>query len=130
MSPLQEKNQVVLSGRNEGGESFTDFSSARDTRDQAAFLADNGSDVDMRRFNQMPPGMEISSQIDREIKPMPFVIASQSDVSRDTSTGAFLNGFTPRTLKDKDCMTPGVDVDLFCDDAGGFIDRHDYIKRV
>lgn len=79
--------------------------------------------VDGRKFNVMPPGEQINQN-----PSMPFSIGGATDVSRDANSGAYASGFTPQSFSDSDQET-GTNTDLFNDDAGGFMPRHNYLDR-
>jgi hypothetical protein len=86
-------------------------------------------DFDTRRFNAMPPGMDIDNQRRAKIKPMPLVMSGESDVSKDTNDTSFSKGFTRRDMAGTDDQYTGEHMDLFYGDAGGFVERNNYLDR-
>lgn len=133
---LQEKFQITAPGKDEAGEGWASFESARDS--QAAvgtFVPKTSADTDMRRFNEMPPGMGID-QCRAEINNMPLSMAGESDVSKDTSPTAFANGFTRRSMKGTDDQYTGEHMDLFYGEVfsdegeASFLERNNYLDRI
>lgn len=130
MHPLQEKFQVIIPVREEDGEPWTSFESARDTTCDSEWACDCADDVDPRKFNAMPPGMDIGAQWVTEQRNQPFVMSGQSDVSKDTNPQAFAQGFTKRKMRGTDDSYTGEHVDHFYGDAGGFAERNNYLDRI
>jgi len=77
----------------------------------------------------MPPGMDIGNQCWSEQNTMPLSVAGESDVSKDANPGAFDKGFTKRDMKGTDDQYTGEHVDQFYGDAGGFVERNNYMDR-
>ena len=121
-SNLQEKLQITVPAKDEAGEGWVSADSARDSQsDVPSFLA---------RFNKMPPGMEIDNQCSAEINNMPLVMSGQNDVSKDVNDTAFKEGFKVREMNGTDDQYTGEHVDLFYGDAGGFVERNNYLDRM
>lgn len=130
MNHLQEKMQITVPAKDEAGEGWASFQSARDSQSEVPqFCPNTSADPDGNKFNKMPPGMDISNQNSAEINNMAFVMAGESDVSKDTNPGAFDNGFTKRQMKGTDDQYTGEHVDHFYGDAGGFVERNNYLDR-
>jgi hypothetical protein len=130
-SSLQEKFQISPP-RNDKGEDPGPWASFEKARQSQAEVGDwcpeNAGSVDMRRFNEMPPGMNID-QCRAEINGMPLSTAGESDVSKDTNPTAFREGFTKRDMKGTDDQYTGEHMDHFYGDAGGFVERNNYLDR-
>ena len=124
---LQEKFQITVPGKSEDGESWASFESTRQV--SGGFKPKGAGDIDGSRFNKMPPGMELNNQCEAEINRMPFSMAGESDVSKDSNPTAFDNGFTKRGMKGTDDQYTGEHVDHFYGDAGGFVERNNYLDR-
>ena len=129
MNSLQEKFQITVPDRSENGEAWTTFESARQSQECVGDYAPKHSgDVDGRKFNEMPPGMDID-QLTSEINNMPLSMAGESDVSRVGSAANFEQGFSKRAMKGTDDQYTGEHVDHFYGDAGGFVERNNYLDR-
>jgi hypothetical protein len=129
MHPLQEKFQITVPAKEEAGEGWVPFESARQSQEKVGDWNNCSADeVDFRRFNEMPPGMDIT-QKRSEVNNMPFSMAGETDVSKDTNEGAFYRGFTKRQMKGTDDQYTGEHVDHFYGDAGGFVERNNYLDR-
>lgn len=130
MHPLQEKFQITVPAKEEDGEPWASFESQRtDQSCVSSFRAKNAGDMDTTRFNLMPPGMDIGNQEVAEINPMPLSVAGESDVSADTNPASFAQGFKKREMKGTDDQYTGEHVDQFYGDAGGFVERNNYLDR-
>jgi len=130
MHPLQEKFQITVPAKEEAAEPWVSFESAR--RSQAvvpSFCPANSADADGSKFNFLPPGMEIADQFAAEFNQMPLVMAGQTDVSADTNPASFAEGFKKRDMKGSDDQYTGEHVDHFYGDAGGFVERNNYLDR-
>ena len=127
--PLQEKFQVILPGKIENGEPWADAAAQRDHRGLEPWVNANSGDMDGRKFNYMPPGMELENQCFSQQKPMTLVVSGQTDVSKDTNPEAFARGFTRRPMNGTDDQYTGEHVDHFYGDAGGFAERNNYLDR-
>jgi hypothetical protein len=129
MNHLQEKFQITVPAKEEAGEGWASFESSRQPQSKVGdWCCEHAGDVDFRRFNEMPPGMDIS-QKRAEINNMPFSMSGETDVSKDTNPGAFNRGFTKRDMKGTDDQYTGEHVDQFYGDAGGFVERNNYLDR-
>lgn len=127
--PLQEKFQITIPNKTEEGEPWASFESARQSQANVGdWCPANAGDTDGRKFNEMPPGMEID-QCHAEINGMPMSLAGETDVSKDTNTGAMFRGFTKRDMKGTDDQYTGEHADHFYGDAGGFVERNNYLDR-
>lgn len=129
MRNLQEKFQISVPTRQEAGEGWATAESARDINGEPGWRGSRADECDYRRFNCMPPGMEIDNQYHSEINAMPMSLAGETDVSADTNPGALDRGFTKRQMKGTDDQYTGEHMDLFYGDAGGFIERNNYLDR-
>jgi hypothetical protein len=127
--PLQEKFQVTLPGKVEGDAPWADFKSTRDLRGLQPWVSGSADDVDQRKFNHMPPGMELGNQFYSEQNQQRLSVAGESDVSKDTNPESFREGFTKRKMKGTDDQYTGEHVDHFYGDAGGFVERNNYLDR-
>lgn len=130
MHPLQEKFQVIVPTREEDGEQWASFQSARDLRGHPDWVSSDAGAVDDRKFNYMPPGMDISHQGFSEQRSQPLSMAGFTDVSKDTNNVSIANGFTKRKMRGSDDMYTGEHVDHFYGDAGGFAERNNYLDRI
>jgi hypothetical protein len=129
MHPLQEKFQILTPGKIEEGESWTSFESTRDLRGMKDWCAENAASVDNRKFNFMPPGMELHNQQFSQQEQMGLQAAGATDVSKDTNSTSISEGFTRRKMSGTDDQYTGEHVDLFYGDAGGFAERNNYLDR-
>ena len=129
MQHLQEKFQITVPAKDEAEEPWASFESARQPQTKVGeWCSENAGDADFRRFNEMPPGMDIT-QKRSEVNNMPFSMGGQTDVSKDTNMTAFDKGFTKRDMKGTDDQYTGEHVDHFYGDAGGFVERNNYLDR-
>lgn len=85
-------------------------------------------DVDFRRFNEMPPGMDIN-QARADIEKMPLVMMDETSVSKSTNPESLREGFKRLDMKGTDDQYTGEHMDLFYGDAGGFVERNNYCDR-
>ena len=131
MNSLQEKFQITVPAKEETktDEMWVSMTSQRDLRGLVQFTSVSAEDMDHRKFNYMPPGMEIDNQCGSEIESMQLVISGESDVSRDTNPSAFRDGFTKREMKGTDDQYTGEHMDHFYGDSGGFVERNNYLDR-
>lgn len=130
MHPLQEKFQVIIPVKEEDGEQWASFQSARDVNNEPDWSCDCADDADPRKFNFMPPGMDIGNQHNTEQRQQPFSMSGMSDVSKDTNPQSFALGFTKRKMRGTDDAYTGEHVDHFYGDAGGFVERNNYLDRI
>jgi hypothetical protein len=129
MHPLQEKFQITVPAKEEAEEPWVSFESSRDLHNVPEWCSVAINDVDGSKFNQLPPGMDISNQMRKQITGMPMTMAGETDVSKDVNPGAFAKGFTKREMKGTDDQYTGEHVDHFYGDAGGFVERNNYLDR-
>lgn len=126
----QEKFQITVPGKIEGDEPWASAASARRSQaDVPSFCPATSDQTDGSKFNYMPPGMEIDSQCIAQINNMPHSMAGESDVSKDTNSESFAKGFSKRPMKGTDDLYTGEHVDHFYGDAGGFVERNNYLDR-
>lgn len=134
---LQEKFQITIPGKDDEVDAWVDQGSVRSTG-EAGFIHSNNvyPDADVtNKTNFMPPGMDISNQRRKRIEQMPFSMSGMTDVSRDTSDGAFGKGFTRRNMGASDDQYTGEHVDHFYGEAVdsdgnvGFVERNNYLDR-
>ncbi len=123
MHPLQEKFQIITPTKEEGCEPWATFESARDLDGQRA----TGN---MQVINDLPPGMDIGNQDSTEQNSMPFSLAGCTDVSKESASAMALEcGYAKINMKGSDDMYTGEHVDHFYGDAGGFVERNNYLDR-
>jgi hypothetical protein len=126
--PLQEKFQITVPAKIEGDEPWASFESARDTHGKQEWCPADAGDQDPNKFNYMPPGMDIHQHCSLQPQ-MPLSMAGQTDVSVDTNPDSFDCGFKKREMKGTDDQYTGEHVDHFYGDAGGFVERNNYLDR-
>lgn len=127
---LQEKFQITVPAVNEPDDPWVSFESQRES--QACVPQwDNAraDDNHLDRFNAMPPGMDIDVQPAAQIDQMPLSMAGETDVSKDTNPEAYARGFKKREMKGTDDQYTGEHIDHFYGDAGGFVERNNYLDR-
>ena len=119
MHPLQEKFQILTPAKEEAGEGWVTFESARDrtVRPQP-------------ESNTMPPGMDIGNQPSSQQDNMAFVLAGSTDVSGGMSSQDIARGFSTKKMNGCDDQYTGEHVDLFYGDSGGFVERNNYLDRI
>ena len=130
--PVQEKIQITVPPSKDGDDPgpWVSFESARDDQSSVpVFHQRTSAQPDGNKFNMMPPGMDINNQCSAEINGMPLSMSGETDVSKDTSPGAFAKGFTKREMKGTDDQYTDEHVDHFYGDAGGFVERNNYLDR-
>lgn len=78
-----------------------------------------------------PPGMNIDNNTHgAPSMGMPYSVAGRSDVSdKLASPESMLKGFTKLEMKGSDDQYTGEHVDHFYGDAGGFVERNNYLDR-
>ena len=117
---FQEKSQISAKPKQESGESWASFESARDPG------ATSGGVPEPR----MPPGMDIANQDWSEQNSMPLSLAGATDVSADTvGAKALQDGYARQDMKGTDDLYTGEHTDLFYSDVGGFCERNNYCDR-
>lgn len=129
MHPLQEKFQVIIPVKEEDGEQWQTFEQNRTIGQQMDWCPHSSTDQDPRKFNMMPPGMDLGNQWRSEQNQQPLTMGGETDVSRDTNPTAFANGYTKRKMRGSDDVYTGEHVDHFYGDAGGFAERNNYLDR-
>lgn len=123
MHPLQEKFQIIVRGKEEACEPWASFESARDLNGERA----TGNTQVIR---DMPPGMDGHNQDSTEQNQMPFVLSGSNDVSHESyAPSAMECGYAKLDMKGSDDQYTGEHVDHFYGDAGGFIERNNYLDR-
>lgn len=128
---LQEKFQITVPAKEETGPDtqWVTQESQRCIDGTPGWTSSNGTDMDGRKFNYPAPGMDVSNQRYAEINQMPMSLAGTTDVSRDTNPQSLAQGFTKREMKGCDDQYTGEHVDHFYGDAGGFVERNNYLDR-
>lgn len=129
MHHLQEKFQITVPGKENGDEPWADADAQRDLRGLDPWVSKSPTDVDSRKFNFMPPGMELHNQWRTQQEQMPLTMMGENDVSKDTNPEAYREGFTRRKMKGTDDQYTGEHADHFYGDAGGFAERNNYLDR-
>jgi len=122
MHPLQEKLQITVPAKEEAGDQWVSAKSQRCVH--GVPVTDTKS-----KYNFTPPGMEMGNQEFYDQPKMSFVMAGTTDVSEDTNPAAFAEGFKKRDMKASDDQYTGEHVDHFYGDAGGFVERNNYLDR-
>lgn len=117
----QEKLQVTAPGKIEAGEGWSSFEANRRVKGTPY-----GNDV---KLNKLPPGMDITNQQCADFNNMPLGLAGSTDVSDDVNTPNLHRGFTKKNMLMTDDQYNGERQDLFYGDAGGFIERNNYLDR-
>lgn len=127
MPSLQEKFQISppLPKRDEADDKWVTAESQRHPREEG-WTSHKSSDVDMRRFNEMPEDMEICQISGNK---MPLRLSGESDVSGDVNSAALRDGFKKIEMDSIDDQYTGEHMDLFYGDAGGFVERNNYLDR-
>jgi hypothetical protein len=126
---LQEKFQITIQKPDETGEQWASFEKARkiDHGEWKAHL--RSSSASRMNLNELPPGMELSNQCNREIHEMPLTVSGSGDVTDTTTPEGFREGFVKMSLDGADDQYTGEHVDHFYGDAGGFVERNNYLDR-
>ena len=118
--PLQEKFQITVPAKEEGPEPWVSANATWNSRDGVP---------PGNRFNQMPPGMAIDNQYSTHQPNIPLVMSGATDVSKDTNPMAYAEGYTKREMKAIDDQYTGEHIEHFYGDAGGFVERNNYLDR-
>lgn len=129
---LQEKSQVTLPPTSDDEpHTWATFEQARNpdvgAHPGGKWEPSRADSVDTRRFNKMPMDMEMSAC---EYTPMPCSLAGETDASKDTNPEAIREGFSKGDLNGYDDQATGKRQDLFYGNAGGFLERNNYLDRV
>ena len=111
MHPLQEKFQVTVPGKAEEEEGW-------------AMPAHVGKGLPNGRDNMMPDINSVGTDH------MPLSLAGSTDISKgQVSAEALGKGFEKIGMKGCDDQYTGEHVDHFYGDAGGFVERNNYLDR-
>jgi hypothetical protein len=121
---LQEKFQISVLARPEADDKWQDWTEASVRK---AHEDKHGVEAAKlwTRLNKVP-GLNIDDQVTTN---MPLVMAGATDVTNHTNKGAFVKGFTKAEMKGTDDQYTGEHTDLFYGDAGGFVERNNYMDR-
>ena len=121
---LQEKFQISVLARPEPDDKWQDW-----TKEAVASKAMDSHGVApaqlWTRLNKIP-GLNIDDQVTIN---MPLVMAGATDVTDHVNKGAFIKGYTKAEMKGTDDQYTGEHTDLFYGDAGGFVERNNYMDR-
>ena len=132
---LKEKFQITLPGKETGNEPWADLSSAQTKKGEEAYNNQTAFDHPDGKFNETPPGMDITNQF-RETPDMPFYLADgRSDVTKPDGN-TLKKGYTRAKLTGSDDQYTGEHIDLFygiaygdTEQEQGFIERNNYLDR-
>ena len=128
MRPLQEKFQITVPNKKESDEGGWVFPGVDNSTAGAA--RDDDVLVNPNKLNFMPPGMELDNQRNTDVEPMPLSLEGRTDVSsKSTEPDALIRGFSNLQMKGCDDQYTGEHVDHFYGDAGGFVERNNYLDR-
>lgn len=120
MKGLQEKYQILAPGKIEGDEPWASFEAQR-------VIAPEVNREDMGKMNQMPPGYEIHGNS------FASKVSGESDVSSQrmglVTDKAMREGYGKAPMKMTDDVEFMDHADHFYGDAGGFIERNNYLDR-
>jgi FtsP/CotA-like multicopper oxidase with cupredoxin domain len=130
MHPLQEKFQVIVPVKEEGEDPWVSQASQRDLRGMEAWSNATSTQEDYRKFNLPPPGMEIENQFRSQRDNMPLSMEGETDVSKDANAQSLARGFKKQEMRPSDDCYTGEHVDHFYGDAGGFVERNNYLDRI
>jgi len=138
MHPLQEKFQVTVPQKEEVADNeqwvwpFQGNGKVQRTGESSAGHTNN-SDADSwqsAKFNQLPPGMDLRNQLRPPQFNNHYVVGGRSDVSgKLEAPDSMERGFTRLEMKGTDDQYTGEHVDHFYGDAGGFVERNNYLDR-
>lgn len=129
MNSLQEKFQITVPTKKEDGEGWVSQESQRDTAGTVEWCSTSIADVDRTPFNHMPAGMDVTNQQMSEHRNMPLTLAGATDVSNHVTPKVLTTGFARLEMKGTDDQYTGEHVDHFYGDAGGFVERNNYLDR-
>ena len=142
MHPLQEKFQITVPNKQEtkddeewcwGGVDQRQNASQRYFGPMDANRSREDGRIDTEfpiKFNTLPPGMEIDNQKRVQIENMPLAIGGRNDVSGKLEAPDSMDrGFTRLEMKGTDDQYTGEHVDHFYGDAGGYVERNNYLDR-
>lgn len=115
---IVEKSQITVPTKEEAGEPWVSFDSQRDT----AGVVHPGLQA---KFNQMPVGYDATCYRDK----FGYSFGGDDDVSGGITPKSLDKGFERKDMKGTDDIYTGEHVDLFYGDAGGFVERNNYLDR-
>jgi len=111
---LTDKFQITVPAKDEAGEPWASVASTHRT-------------YPIRDPARLPPPQIDSPVVDND--QMPLVTSGETDVTKDSNPEAFRRGFTKHDLGMVDDQYTGEHVDHFYGDAGGFVERNNYLDR-
>ena len=114
---LQEKFQITVPAKEEAEEPWVPFESQRVTNMPPANL--------FTPLNKIP-GSNIEDEVTTN---MPLSMGGFTDVTNHLTPEAINKGFTKHAMKGTDDQYTGEHTDLFYGDAGGFVERNNYMDR-
>jgi hypothetical protein len=131
---LKERFQITLPGKDTGNEPWASFESARDTKGEMAYNNSTAAQKTDGKFNEMPPGMDITNQC-RETPEMPYFLDGHNDVTKNDKD--FLKkGYSRAKMSGTDDQYTGEHIDLFygiaygdSEQEQGFVERNNYLDR-
>lgn len=129
---LKEKFQITLPGKDTGNEPWASVESARNNHGRIAFDNTTATEEVQGRFNEMPPGMDISQPT--MPTPMPYFLDGENDVTKP-DRDYLHKGYSRAGLKGTDDQYTGEHIDLFYgevygdDGEVGFLERNNYLDR-
>ena len=142
MHPLQEKFQITVPQKEETADNeawawpMRGNTKVRDTHGVEQMHSNNstaGEFASDKKYNQLPPGMDLANQLRPPQFNNKYTIGGRSDVrnSRSNLEGpeAMERGFTRIEMKGTDDQYTGEHVDHFYGDSGGFAERNNYLDR-
>lgn len=111
---LQEKFQVTLPGKIEGGEGWADFEAQR------------------RVYPEPHLCMPYTQIVEHVVKDhgMPLSLAGATDVTDNVNQADLKRGYDLHAMQGTDDQYTGEHVDHFYGDAGGFVERNNYLDRM
>lgn len=115
---LQEKFQITVPAKEEAEEPWVMVDAVRTNKGNP--MPYNGE-----KFNKLP----ISNINDGRTTDMPLSLGGQTDVTNHLTQPAIVKGFTKAPMKGTDDQYTGEHCDLFYGDAGGFVERNNYLDR-
>jgi len=123
---LQEKFQISVPAKEEAGEPWADWTN--DVKHEAGREKHNVETAKLySRLNKIP-GVNCEDNVTGA---MPFDFAGSTDVTDQITAKALslAQGFTKHDMKGTDDQYTGEHTDLFYGDAGGFVERNNYMDR-
>lgn len=110
---LQEKFQTTLPGKIESGESWAEVKSQQKHYSQEYLCL---------------PSTGIEEPV-IEDNGMKLVLAGSTDVTDNVNMADLRRGFDNHDMRGTDDLYTGEHADLFYGDAGGFVERNNYLDR-